>query len=743
MKSPARKGVGAKKRLTMDSAYENKKEKERRRLLRLQQVRLGAAEAAKTVRQRVKREQMRQIRKIASQELQNYCREKSLELAALEAEYQDALRDLGLGHEGLAEHRAYERWKAEQALQQSEVANVRGEHAISVVTHRRMLDEKLKQEKVQFKKSVRLAEDARAAELRAKQSKLKGPFSLGHVEEIPIPDSSSLRRVQFEGQPLRDLNVNVRRISSKSYKPGVEAAIIEQENMREINKRHLAAARMRGLAALKRARMAKEQLYSRFPSESESESEDFRTPTLKFQDLDSVPVKGQTSTSTSSSSISMLHATVTRYPTDEQGRPLMGGPSSAFSTQRSKSMEITGFSTKSNVQSEEKKKEKSDVDFIAQVLHGFEVIQQEEAVKVKVNVEEISAASSSSASTDIGKEKFLANTGWPTDYGPIHGLIGQLKKRSPKEEPSDLERSQVLRQYIEQLLKLKRQEIADLSLTTTTSSSSSSSQFASSTPNSILSSTSSSGNNKTVRFSEDTHDASYRPKEETKMSLAQVQEYYEEQRQIIEAELEERMKKKKEQQQVLSEGPLTTSQSSSNESKASKSASSSTKESPPSDDEEKVVTVQRRPSPRGQQQLLAHQRAVRLNKSSSSGTTTSGSVATAELLSRLRQLELPSLERPPPQSLPPPPRPRRTRPQRVRLPEDSEDLNTSADLQKAPELESSEVEAVVSTLPRRRGQPASAFLEAASTFRFSSDDDDKENISNEPELSYISLSSDI
>ena len=38
-----------------------KKEKERRRLVRIQQVRLRSAEAARTLRQRVKREQHRQV----------------------------------------------------------------------------------------------------------------------------------------------------------------------------------------------------------------------------------------------------------------------------------------------------------------------------------------------------------------------------------------------------------------------------------------------------------------------------------------------------------------------------------------------------------------------------------------------------------------------------------------------------------------------------------------------------------
>jgi hypothetical protein len=40
----------------------------------------------------------------------------------LEAEYQNALADVGLGHEGLKELEEYEAWKKEQRRLQEEVA---------------------------------------------------------------------------------------------------------------------------------------------------------------------------------------------------------------------------------------------------------------------------------------------------------------------------------------------------------------------------------------------------------------------------------------------------------------------------------------------------------------------------------------------------------------------------------------------------------------------------------------------
>ena len=62
MKSPQRPPLKPTNTALMDPSYLAKKEKERRKLIRLQQVRLRSAEAARTVRQRVRREQHRQVR---------------------------------------------------------------------------------------------------------------------------------------------------------------------------------------------------------------------------------------------------------------------------------------------------------------------------------------------------------------------------------------------------------------------------------------------------------------------------------------------------------------------------------------------------------------------------------------------------------------------------------------------------------------------------------------------------------
>jgi hypothetical protein len=112
---------------------------------------------------------------------------------------------------------------------------------------------------------------------------------------------------------------------------------------------------------------------------------------------------------------------------------------------------------------------KTDENFIRKVLQGVDF--DSNVVDVKVHVKECSTLSvstegqtSSEASIDQKKEKFLLQN-WGkdlTDFAPIHGLIEKLRVSTKEKDHQDL-----LRYYIEKLLKMKRQEIAELSLTST------------------------------------------------------------------------------------------------------------------------------------------------------------------------------------------------------------------------------------------------------------------------------------
>ncbi len=474
--------------------------------------------------------------------------------------------------------RAYEKWLEDQAIQRREVALVRGGHALNVVQHKQMLEQRIKEEKVQLKKSTRLAEDARAAEVRARKLKPRPKsLSFGQVIEVDLNKEESEgdgKTVRFQGEPsLVPDRTWVRRIGKDAIpdRPGVEEAIQEEEKRRRDEEDDpKSAATARSLAAMKRSRTARdshryftEDSFLDDSSHSETQSP-FQATISRYRlgqdDVDLVPSRGPSTSGTPSTP--SLHAEITRYPTGEFGLPIMGGPSSAFTTSAGtgpegrKSMSLQGGPTattqtktgsdKAVVRSgsEDDKKAaatKEDKDFIAKVLQGLGTLDEgEDEVHVDVNVEEVSTLATSSratsslreeisrllpptpssSSSDITKEKFISSA-WQTE--DIKGLIGSLKKGQPTKTEQVQQQAQ-LRSYIEQLLSMKRQEIADLSVTTTSmeeststpststyegSKSSSSGDFVSSTPASN-GSKSSLGSNKVVRFqSEDVRDSSH------------------------------------------------------------------------------------------------------------------------------------------------------------------------------------------------------------------------------------------
>ena len=121
------------------------------------------------------------------------------------------------------------------------------------------------------------------------------------------------------------------------------------------------------------------------------------------------------------------------------------------------------------------KKQKRDDDFIAKVLEGFEM-PSDDQVGISVHVEEVSTFQSSTStstisqrlsppqtstsSVDITQERFLSQSWKQRD---VQGLISTMKQTKSKNEQ--------LRQYIEKLLSMKREEIANLSVSTEASQS--------------------------------------------------------------------------------------------------------------------------------------------------------------------------------------------------------------------------------------------------------------------------------
>ena len=469
---------------------------------------------------------------------------------------------------------------------------------------------------------------------------------------------------------------------------------------------------------------------------------DVRQTATASDGIDSIPVRGPSSAE------------------DEEKRSqqiVMGGPSSAFSSvspeprrqQRFASDGINELLAKVEKQQKElvtsgsgagAKNDEADRNFVAKVL-GISPAdldkENDEKVRVRVNIEEVSSTqqqtlatlSSESSSSSITRERFLNQ---PMVAGPIQksqpekdegdfvsvqGLIKKLKSSTsaaesstPSERRREQERQVRLRDYIERLLEMRRDEIAQLSVTesslTTTvedstgspsASTNNSKSFLASTPTSILSTSDSrsSVGSKTVRFQDvDDADGSFLKRdqpsdndikkmlkqieERTEKSMAEVRKSVDERRKELEQALTERLRKRlakqlREQQElvrsqkqhqkplsrsassIISEGPLsdstTTEEERARKPKKSHSDSSiltdSAKESSASSDHGGEGRDVMRPFP--PKTVVARSKrteSAQKNKSSSSGS--SGSQAVADLRAKLNRLEIPALVRPPP-----------------------------------------------------------------------------------------------
>ena len=461
----------------------------------------------------------------------------------------------------------------------------------TVVQHQRTLKSRLEEEKANLRKCVKLTENARAAEVRTSKNKVRiDPSSTGKIIEIdPYAEdiTDETKRVRFASDGSKDPNITVKPLGKEniSEKPGVEAAIREETSRRQLTLEQKKAARLRGLAALKRAKMVRQRTTESYfdDTDQDQSGDDMENaqvsktmnasvkqmprpvlggPVNDFDEVDLIPSRGPSVSSTIiESDVSSMHATISR-------------PNNAcfdlreidvYHREPTSPKEFVGqtygsaFASKSKVSTTlpedrpaDKTKNKQDQDFISKVLEGFELSNDRE-LDVDVQIEEKSTLQSSTAisqastssSSDITKERFLSKD-WETH--DIRTLIGTL--RSERDHPERRQEQAELRTYIEKLLKMKREEIVNLSITETSQSSSpgmshrrnasepslsttTSPGFTSSTPASILvssSNNSSSGGskasqNKSVRFlDQDTLDASYQPTSTSRRKLTKAEE---------------------------------------------------------------------------------------------------------------------------------------------------------------------------------------------------------------------------
>ncbi|VEN44626.1 unnamed protein product [Callosobruchus maculatus] len=149
------------KMVTADPNY-NQKEFERRRIMRLEQVRQQSKDIAEDVRNKVRMEkerQMKQIEEEGKQKLKNWQNRKLLEL---QTQFQEALKELGSGCKE-AEIQDEIEEQIEQDEQNKKNAKVRAEAAFTKLQSEKEQDAKKKSAGVHRKKITREIENARSA----------------------------------------------------------------------------------------------------------------------------------------------------------------------------------------------------------------------------------------------------------------------------------------------------------------------------------------------------------------------------------------------------------------------------------------------------------------------------------------------------------------------------------------------------------------------------------------------------
>lgn len=189
------------KMVTSDS-YQTKNEYEKRRLMRLEQVRQQSKDIAESVRNKVRKEkkkQMHQIEEEGKQKLKNWQNRKLLEI---QTQYEEALKELGTGHKEATGFIDENEVLAEQKKRNDKIAAHRGQVAATELQIEKNKDNLKKAIPIQKKKLVRDIENTRASMVsNIKKNKITKD----------IGDNTGKRK-----KPLADINITIPSSDSES-----------------------------------------------------------------------------------------------------------------------------------------------------------------------------------------------------------------------------------------------------------------------------------------------------------------------------------------------------------------------------------------------------------------------------------------------------------------------------------------------------------------------------------------------
>ncbi|XP_064159604.1 centrosomal protein of 295 kDa isoform X1 [Anguilla rostrata] len=238
-----------------------KEEHERRRKLRLQQVREQERCIALQIRKEVQRRRDCELQNLADQLQEEWQRQQREKLQDLEKLYQDSLQTLGEGHRNAKENEPDLEAMAQKAEEQHERAAERHREALRVLKTQRLRQQEEQSRHIQARRKAMLVEKERAAKVASLPPPLPEPFEKIEAKKPPpvkVSDVDNFTVTHFhmpETAVDREEDTAQPDARRAAEEEGRRLEDLGKEEERERRER-LAKARLRGSHALR-----KEHLY--------------------------------------------------------------------------------------------------------------------------------------------------------------------------------------------------------------------------------------------------------------------------------------------------------------------------------------------------------------------------------------------------------------------------------------------------------------------------------------------------
>ncbi|XP_050416608.1 centrosomal protein of 295 kDa [Patella vulgata] len=239
-----------------------KEETEKRRKLRLIQVREQAKQNAKTIREDVRKEKEKQLIKLARMIENDLERDKIEKIRQLEDQYQNTLKNIGQGHKEAQEHSDGSFDRLKKKLEAQEQATKRHMKALEKMKNEKLLKQLKENKGIMSRKAAIAIEKYRAAEIAALPPPPKDPVEdvIQSNKPVLMTDMNAFSATHYHMPEYAVIKANQQ--EQKNAKLDAEDEDFRiQENVKERERmaaEQTARAKIRGTSALKKEHLKHE-----------------------------------------------------------------------------------------------------------------------------------------------------------------------------------------------------------------------------------------------------------------------------------------------------------------------------------------------------------------------------------------------------------------------------------------------------------------------------------------------------